>query len=142
MPKVPDESKLSCQTANETELDEDVFPENSYCRFKLNNKETVIQCKNGAWERFQIPETLGHFETEQYKYTNTDDESENELDNNKDPCDPNPCLNGGTCLRSMKENAPPICICKPSTQGKRKIFVLFKYLSLPFFDKFQEFDAN
>lgn len=125
MPRIPDESKLSCQTSNQTDLEEDIFPEDSYCRFKLNNKETVIQCKNGAWVRFQIPDNLNNFQknseyfnsdADQYKYS-TEDEDENEVELNEDPCDPNPCQNGGTCLKSMKENAPPICICKPSTQG-------------------------
>ena len=34
-----------------------------------------------------------------------------------DPCDPNPCLNGGTCMADDDNNA--VCRCPPEFEGDR-----------------------
>ncbi|KAK3927503.1 Cadherin-related tumor suppressor [Frankliniella fusca] len=36
-----------------------------------------------------------------------------------DPCSPNPCQAGGTCLRGPPESKKALCQCRPGTEGER-----------------------
>lgn len=116
IPEVPDNSKVSCQTANHTYF-EDTLPEGSYCRITAHRREEVIQCLDGMWAEINQtiirPRRRKNFNEERnrYKYSIANDEA------GVDFCQPNPCKNGGTCLKPTADAAGPICNCKPPNQG-------------------------
>ncbi|XP_049961855.1 uncharacterized protein LOC126481939 [Schistocerca serialis cubense] len=142
MPMSPEHGRLSCKTLGSSPPG--TLPEHSVCRYECDDHYTipdaqhslmVIECKGGEWNSTADPSCLEMAEKRHSPQVpakirrHRRNRRRHRAHRSRipfprataqgltaDPCRPNPCQGGGTCLQGPPY-APVICLCPPHRQG-------------------------
>ncbi|XP_067001661.2 uncharacterized protein [Anabrus simplex] len=138
LPMSPEHGRLSCKTTGEG--NEYLLPENTECRYVCDpgyaipdsqSNLSVISCQSGGWNSTVDPSCQGIHERQPQAEqpqplpspTRHRASRRRHRDHRlwaarraPDPCQPNPCEEGGTCLRGPRSSV--ICLCPEHREGE------------------------
>ncbi|CAG2054569.1 unnamed protein product [Timema podura] len=112
LPMSPSHGRLSCHTPDGS-VSSNLLPEGSVCRYMCDEGYSVpennTQPQVGQYQRDAVHHTV---RVRHRAHTHAVAHSPK-----ADPCLPNPCQAGGTCLRGP-QNRPALCICAENREGE------------------------